>query len=490
MKITFVSEPQKADVLIPLFTGDDFGAAASFLKSNYLDDVLSEFKADKGAFQIVYESGRRYFLMGLGKKADFDSIYKTARQFSVKQKSQLKSQLNILSAHLKENADSVTEALLNGLITGTYQIGVWKSDEPEAHPFDSDDAEIFVVSASKDKKKMNTLAERATIIAESQIRVMDLVNTPGNVKTPAYIAQRAADAAEQFGFKTTIFSDEAIWENKLLALAAVNRGSEESAQFILLEYEPESVKNPVTVGLVGKGVTYDTGGLSIKPSASMSYMKSDMAGAAAVLGAFEAAVRLKLPVKLIAAIPVTDNLVDALSIKPGDIINSHSGKTIEVLDTDAEGRLILADGLSYLIQNFKPDHVIDMATLTGATVRMLGKHAGGLFSNNESLAAGLEEAGHESGEKLWRLPLWEQYADDLKSDTADVKNLSRSPVAGAIFAAKFLETFIHDHPSWAHLDIAGMCFGDTEFGKDKNSTGYGVRLIVQFLSALSRNKES
>jgi leucyl aminopeptidase len=210
-------------------------------------------------------------------------------------------------------------------------------------------------------------------------------------------------------------------------------------------------------------------------------MKSDMAGAATVMGTIEAAARLKLPVSLTVAIPVTDNLIDARSVKPGDVIGSYSGKTIEVIDTDAEGRLILADALAWLVKNSDTKHLVDVATLTGDAVRSLGFHAAALFSNNNDLAAQLTAVGSRCGERLWQLPLWEEYLEELGSDVADLRNLGTKPVGGAITAAKFLEQFVGNHPSWAHLDVAGTAFGDTEFGKQKNATGFGIRLLVSFI---------
>lgn len=203
------------------------------------------------------------------------------------------------------------------------------------------------------------------------------------------------------------------------------------------------------------------------------------------MGAMEAAARLQLPVHLIGVVPCTENSVDANSTKPGDVIGSYAGKTIEVIDTDAEGRLILADALCYTVKNFQPDYLIDLATLTGSCIRTLGYVAGGLFSNNDALAKSLLNIGLQTGERLWQFPLWEEYLKDLKSDVADIKNLSSSPAAGAITAAKFLEYFTEGHPAWAHLDIAGVAFSDSDFSKQKSATGFGVRLLVEFFEQVS-----
>ena len=239
---------------------------------------------------------------------------------------------------------------------------------------------------------------------------------------------------------------------------------------------------------MAKGLLSIRGGVSIKPSTNMHYMKSDMGGAAAVMGTVEMAAKMQLPIHIMGVVPATDNSVDAKSVKPGDVISSYDGKTIEVIDTDAEGRLILADGLAYIAKNFKPDILIDLATLTGSCIRTLGTYAGGLFSNNDGLGSNLMDAAQQTGERLWQLPLWEDYRKEIKSDVADVKNFSGNPSAGAITAAKFLEMFIQDHSVWAHMDIAGVAVSDSEFSSQKSATAFGVRLLVSYLEELIKKK--
>jgi leucyl aminopeptidase len=252
-----------------------------------------------------------------------------------------------------------------------------------------------------------------------------------------------------------------------------------------MEYKPEGLKSKSpSLGLVGKGISFDTGGISIKPSANMGYMKCDMAGAAAVIGAIELAAKLKLNIHVVGVVPAAENSVDANAIRPGDVISSYSKKSIEVLDTDAEGRLILADGLAYIIKNHDPEYIIDLATLTGSCVATLGYHASGMFTHNDEMANTLAMAGESVNERVWRLPLWEDYAVEMNSDIADIKNLSGKPVAGAITAAKFLEFFTSDHKKWVHLDIAGVSFTDSEFAKTRTATAYGVRLLTEFMKKI------
>jgi leucyl aminopeptidase len=248
-----------------------------------------------------------------------------------------------------------------------------------------------------------------------------------------------------------------------------------------MNYKPSNFSDKTKlVGLVGKGITFDTGGLNIK-TAGMVNMKCDMAGGAAVLGAMQLVASLKLDVQVTGIVPACENSVDAKSFLPSDVIGSYAGHSIEIIDTDAEGRLILADGLSYLIKNYNPDIIVDIATLTGSAVATFGCECAALFTNNDTVSKKLQQAGDAVGERLWQLPLWDAYKPDIESEIADVKNYSGKPVAGAITAAKFLEFFTENHSSWAHIDIAGVAFGDDEFAKTKHATAFGVHLLIKFI---------
>lgn len=448
--------------------------------------LQADFKAEQGEVQTIYFGDKRYYLLGLGKELDFSKTVKTFRSFTHKYKDKIPPQLGLglFYCDYEDKAESLLEAAVNGLELATYQIGHFKNtNKAEPHPLCHEASALVIGFADEVRASIRQAVDRGQQIAQAQLSIIELVDMPGNKKTPAEMAAFAMRLAEQSGFQVTVFEKAQIEAIGLHALLAVNRGSEHPPVFIVMEYSPANVPQEAlkTVGLVGKGVTFDTGGISIKPSANMHYMKSDMGGAAAVMGAIDAAARLQLPVRLVGVIPVTDNAVDANSIRPGDVIDSFSGKTIEVIDTDAEGRLILADGLAYIIQHHQPDFLIDAATLTGSTVRTFGYQIGGLFSNNDELAEQLFQAGERSGERIWRLPIWDIFNDDIKSDVADVRNYSGKPTAGAIGAAKFLEAFISDHPRWAHLDIAGVAFGDSEFSSQKSATGFGIRLLVDFL---------
>jgi leucyl aminopeptidase len=292
----------------------------------------------------------------------------------------------------------------------------------------------------------------------------------------------AQRSGHRYGYRVTSVDRQAMEALGLHALLAVNRGSTEEPVFLVLEYRPEAPGTaPLPkIGLLGKGVTFDTGGISLKDSNNLHFMKSDMAGAGAVLGAVEAAARLSLPVHLVAVVPVTPNDIGPNALRPGDVIGSFSGKTIEIIDTDAEGRLILADGLSYLLRNHSPEVVVDLATLTGSCVATFGYVCAGLFTQNDGLADRLARTGERCGERVWRLPLWDAWASEIRSDIADLKNYHGKPVSGAIVAAKFLEAFAEKHPAWAHLDMAGVAYTDGEFSGSRSATAWGVRLLVEF----------
>ncbi len=449
--------------------------------------IAQRFKANAHEVFPLIRGEEMVILLGLGTHPDFATTLKAFAGLVVKYGKWLGDAPAVSWLHADAPADLVlhTEAAANGLCQGNYHVGVHKTDPGQTNPTESAFVSLAFYLPEAYTAAAQTAANQGWHIGQTQLRIMGLVDAPANFKKPQRLAEYAVEAGKQYGFRTEIWDKVRLHAEGMHALLAVNQGSVDPAVFIIMEYKGKPGANGLPkIGLVGKGVTFDTGGLSIKPSTNLHYMKSDMGGAAAVLGTLEAAARLQLPVHLVGVIPATDNSVDALSVQPSDVISSYSGKSIEVIDTDAEGRLVLADGLSYIIRQHQPDVVIDLATLTGAAVRTFGYTAAALFSNDDQLANHLTMAGQKSGERLWRLPLWDDYADDMKSDVADIKNFSGKPVAGAISAAKFLEFFIDEHPSWAHLDIAGVAFGDTPYAKGKTATGYGVRLLVEFIQSL------
>ncbi|MBK8192480.1 MAG: leucyl aminopeptidase family protein [Lewinellaceae bacterium] len=454
-------------------------------------NLQNDFKAEQGEVFVLYSGtapARRLYLVGMGKKAGFTNVLLTARTFVHKFKSRLPAQTGIDLRHFPADAVlRLTDAAVTGVLLGLYSPGRYQTEGNNTKPapvFGQDDSELQVLVPDAVCDDAGTAAGRGQVFAGVTREIMDLMNAPGNKKTPQVLCDWAKHAGEKAGFSVRILEKEDLIEQGLDALYAVGKGSPHAPALILLEYGDQTSAGPF-VGLVGKGVTFDTGGVSLKPSANMHLMKSDMGGAAAVLGAFVAAAGLKIQAHLIGAIPVAENMIDGHAIKPGDVINSFSGKTIEVTDTDAEGRLILADALAYLLDRQKPDIVIDVATLTGSIIRAIGNHAGGLFTSNDRLADTLSKAGEYCGERLWRMPMWEEYGADLKSDVADLRNFTGKPMAECITAAKFIEHFTAGHPAWAHLDIAGMAYADTEFAKGKIATGYGIRLLTEFVEGFA-----
>ncbi|MFK7907744.1 MAG: M17 family metallopeptidase [Chitinophagales bacterium] len=481
---------QAQAVIVPISTENLETSLLEIAKITGIEvEVLqNDFKAKAKEILPLYLTGqakpKRIYLLGLGEKPKFVTIVRAFKSFTHRFKSKLPKDIGISFKYGNESPSPAMaiEAALNGVKLGTYDIGLYRTDEKKDCAIVAEDASITVYSDYEDAP---SIGNRAEAIADTQMEIMDLVNGVSSKITPEYLANWAVESGRKYGFEVTVFDKAKIEELGMYALLSVNRGSELPPRFIIMEYKPKNATGELKkIGLVGKGITYDTGGLSIKNSQSMPYMKSDMGGASTVLGAMEVAAKLQLPIHLIGIVPSTDNCVDAKATQPGDVVGSYSGKTIEVMDTDAEGRLVLADGLAYMAKHFSPEIMIDLATLTGSSVRALGFHAGAMFTHNDELAANLSKAGEKVGERVWRMPLWEDYSKDLKSDVADTKNFTEKPTAGAITAAKFLEIFTAGHTSWAHLDIAGMVIQHSEFSSQRSATGYGVRLLLAYLEGL------
>ena len=333
-----------------------------------------------------------------------------------------------------------------------------------------------------DAKTVKRLDATARAISVGVNTTRELGNMPSNLLTPEKLADRAAEVAKETGVKCTVYGLKEIQRMKMGGLIAVNRGSDLEPRFVVMEYTPRRAKKHVA--LVGKGITFDSGGISIKPAERMEEMKFDMCGAAAVIGTVQAAATLELPVKITGIFAATENLPSGSAYKPGEIITMMNGKTVEIVNTDAEGRMILGDALHYA-SGLKPDHILDYATLTGACVVALASDAAGLFTDDDELARKLIECGERTGERLWRMPLWDEYKDLIRSEWADMKN-SGGRWGGAITAAVFLKEFV-DCPSWAHLDIAGTAYAESETLREaKGATGYGVRVTIEYLQSLSR----
>ncbi|NUQ80267.1 MAG: leucyl aminopeptidase [Bacteroidetes bacterium] len=374
---------------------------------------------------------------------------------------------------LSPDADQV-RAFAEGFFLGLYQFDLFKSDRKKTSL-----SSVFLYQSTVKDSVVKKVVAEAEILTDSQIWARNLVNRPANDLTATGLAKEVSERAGKSGFQCTVLDKKKIKSLKMGGLLAVNKGSANEPVFIIAEYKSKGY-HKAPVALVGKGVMFDTGGISIKPSAGMGDMKGDMAGAAAVLATIDAIARLGLTGHVIALVPATDNMPSGTAQCPGDIITTLSGLTVEVDNTDAEGRLILADALHYAKQ-YKPAAIIDLATLTGACVVALGTQAAGLMSNQEPLQTALQEAGKTSYERVWPLPLFDEYAPQIKSDVADIKNVGGRN-AGAITAGKFLQRFVDDTQPWAHIDIAGPSYLESgDHYLPKGGTGFGVRLLVQYL---------
>ena len=462
-------------VLIPVFETYEKGIIP--ISFDGLEISSKVFFGKKDSHYIIERNNTIYIFIGLGKKLNYKDLKTIFRRISSNQREYF--ELNLALVLEDKFDENQVEAMVSGLLLGTYDLGHFKADK-KTHPLLDTDFKLFLVSNTS----YLAPAKKGIKIAKAQLEVFNLVDLPPNIVTPKYMTNWATETGKKYGFDVEILGLEASKINKLGAFLAVGKGSENEPQFIILNYTPKNqTESLIHVGLVGKGITFDTGGLNIK-TAAMVQMKCDMAGGAAVMGTMQLIADLQLPIKVTAIIPCAENSVDAKSFLPSDVIHSYSGHSIEIIDTDAEGRLVLADGLSYLIKNFKPNYIVDIATLTGSSMGTFGYECAALFTNNSEISKKIQESGDAIGERLWPLPLWEVYKKDIESDIADVKNYSGKPVAGAISAAKFLEFFTENHPAWAHLDIAGVAFGDDEFAKSKHATAFGVHLLTTFIERL------
>ena len=419
----------------------------------------------------------RVLLVGLGKEKEFrEKDYCTAIRAAIKALDDTGAQdaslfLSEIAVRKRGIAWRIRQAVVNALAAG------YRFDQFKSKPDDSRRPLrrlTLIVERRNELAQAEAAMQQGVAIGEACALTRDLGNLPANVCHPTYLAEQAQLLAGQFGLDCEILERTDMEALGMHSLLAVARGAEQAPKLIVLHYRG-AAKSSKPVVLVGKGVTFDTGGISLKPGADMDEMKYDMCGAASVLGTIKAVAQMALPINLTVIVPATENMPDGKATRPGDIVTSMSGQTIEILNTDAEGRLILCDALTYA-ERFDPDVVIDVATLTGACVVALGNVATGLFANKDGLARDLIEAGEETGDRAWQLPLWDDYQDLLKSPFADMGNIG-GRWGGAISAACFLSRFAKKY-DWAHLDIAGTAWTS---GKDKGATGRPVPLLTQYL---------
>ncbi|MDX1688943.1 MAG: leucyl aminopeptidase [Candidatus Promineifilaceae bacterium] len=481
-------------IVVNLFQGVTEPGGATGAVDGALDGAIGEliaggdFQGKEGEVAVLYPRGaipaRRVLVTGLGERESFGrEQVRRAAAAAIKRARDLKAEKVATVVHGAgiggEDTASAAQATAEGSLLALYRYNAARQEEEEKHEVQS----LTIVEFDEGKLTEIEHGVRAAEAVAAGVKLArDLVNEPPNVATPTRMAEAAAEIAEAYGLAITVGGREWAAEHEMGAFLAVAQGAGEPPKFIVLEHDggqEDASSIAGTIVIVGKGITFDTGGISIKPSKDMGRMKADMGGAAAVLGAMKSVALLDLPLRVIGIAPCTENMPDANAYRPADVIRASNGKTIEIISTDAEGRMVLADGLVYA-GRYQPDAVIDLATLTGASVVALGENvAAGLFSTETWLRDRLSAAGETTHERVWPLPLWDDYREKIKSDVADIKN-SGGRFGGVGTSASFLHTFT-DYP-WAHLDIAGVVASDKGSAyAPAGATGFGVRLLVEFL---------
>jgi leucyl aminopeptidase len=477
-------------VVVPVFKGKNQPRGGAFTALDRamrgaISEVLSlgDFSGSLDEVRVLYSRGsavpRRVLLVGLGDPATFTpekgrrlggKVAKTSQELKVK-----KLALAGVPQGASVDVHRATGSVVEGILLGSYRYDDWKTrDKKSVH------LRLLNVAPENgaDLKHHQDALNRIAAGCEATLYARDIANRPANDLTPTTLAQTARDLAQATGMKCTVLDYKKAEAAGLLAFCAVAKGSSEPPAFIAIEYSG-GPSNQAPIVLVGKGLTFDSGGISLKPAENMDHMKFDMCGAAAVLGALHATAALKLPRNVVGLIPAVENMPGGKAYKPGDVLKTLGGPTIEVRNTDAEGRVVLADALAYA-GRYNPEAVIDLATLTGGCVIALGNDAAGLFSNDRDLARRIISSGEETGDRCWELPLWDEYREIVKSDVADLRNATGRP-ASAITAACFLYAFAERY-RWAHLDIAGTAYTERNGSySPKGATGFGVRLLLHLL---------
>lgn len=469
----------KTDLLIlPLFEKQTANAVldkklkAGISKLQKEDKFDAEFKKTYIITSMGLIPSDNIMLLGMGKKEQFtEDRLRRAAGIAAKTAKRLKVNKVAFSLDFKDNLAEYAQAFTEGFVLGSYNFIQYKTEEKKKEPLIK---ELLILSSAN----VNSSLKKAQLLAETVNYVRDLVNMPACTVTPTYLANEAVKFAKKEKIKVTVLGKKELEKKGMNAILGVSKGSSQEPKLIMLETNPKAKKK---IAIVGKGITFDSGGLDIKPWPYMKDMKSDMAGAAVVLGTVMIATKLKLPVNVVGIIGACENMPGPSAQKAGDIIVSYSKKTIEILNTDAEGRLVLADAVAFAEEQ-KPDAIIDLATLTGSCIISLGHAGAALIGTDEKLKDALKKASANTGERIWELPIWDEFREGVKGDVGDVKNLSPEPMgAGTITAATFIESFIKNTP-WAHLDIAGTAWQVEEKDYDfKGGSGFGVRLLINFL---------
>lgn len=490
LKVGNIQNEPAGCIVLSVFEDQPYLSAAATAVDQSLGQLITQvltdrdFKAKPKESAVLYGNGmsavKRVVLVGMGKqeKYNLESIRvaagtaaKRVRELGVK-----KFSVELFGADLKKMPIAeVTQAMVEGITLALYEFTELKSDQ-SSRGNQIEEVTLFLSDAADQCEAQAGLAAGKAVSAGTYL-TRDLVNWPGNYATPAFLAEKANQLATRNSLTCQVLEEDEMRKLGMGSLLGVAAGSAEPPKFIILEYNAGR-PDLDTIVLVGKGVTFDTGGISIKPADDMARMRSDMAGSAAVLGAMLAVSEMNIPLHVVVLVPSVENMPDGKAFKPGDVLTAMNGKTIEVINTDCEGRMILADALCYA-GRYQPRLVVDIATLTGARTQALGDQAIGLFTNDDDLAARFSVAGQKTYERVWQLPMFEEYAENLKSYVADMKH-SGGKGGGASIAAVFLNKFV-SYP-WVHLDIAGLVSSETERPYTPRwATGLGARVITQFL---------
>ena len=433
---------------------------------------LNDVKGKTGESHVFYVDGKRILLLGLGKKDKFGSDAVRLVAGKVSRTAIGKKIDSVAMECFCENCEHC-QSCGEGLVLGSYQFLDYKTGKDDG--FELKSATVLGCDSPD--------VAKGAAVANAVCFARDLGNHPGNITTPSRLAEAAKEIADEGGMKLTVFDREEFTEMGMGALAGVALGTDEPPKFIILEYMNGGDEKPKV--LVGKGLTFDAGGISIKPARKMDEMKYDMCGSATVLGTMKAIAALKPKINVVCIVPSTENLLGAKAYKPGDILKAYNGKTIEVLNTDAEGRLILADALSYASKHYEPEFILDFATLTGAVLVTLGHIAAGVMGTHDDLMKQVKLSSKNVGEKVWELPLWPEFCKQVKSEIADVKNTGAPMQAGSIAGGAFLKEFVDKDIPWVHFDIAGTAWGSktTSIDPKGSATGWGIRLVLDMLNA-------
>ena len=432
---------------------------------------MKDIKGKKGESHFFYGAGKLILVLGLGRKDKIDpSSIRIAAGAAAR--ASISRKVGSVAVECFCSGLESCQPMGEGLVLGSYQFLDYKTKDDENFELDS----ASVIGCDSDEISKGTEIGKAVCFSR------DLSNHPGNVTTPTRLADAAREISDQAGMELTIFDRKEFTEMGMGGLAGVAQGTDEPPKFIILEYYGADKDERPKV-LVGKGLTFDAGGISIKPASKMDEMKYDMCGSATVLGVFKAIAALRPKINVVGIVPSTENLVGAKAYKPGDILTAYNGKTIEVLNTDAEGRLILADGLSYASKHYEPEFILDFATLTGAVLVALGHIATGIMGTDGDLISRVKRSSENVGERVWEFPLWPEYCKQIRSDIADVKNIGAPRQARTIAGGAFLKEFVGENIPWVHFDIAGTAWGvkPDPCNPKGSATGVAIRLVLDLL---------